>query len=41
MTGTARKESLFRNGRSQAILVTDNVRAFSRIDGLAVENWLR
>jgi tRNA(fMet)-specific endonuclease VapC len=23
------------------ILVTDNVREFSRIDGLAVENWLR
>jgi tRNA(fMet)-specific endonuclease VapC len=23
------------------ILVTDNVREFSRIDGLAIENWLR
>jgi tRNA(fMet)-specific endonuclease VapC len=25
----------------ERILVTDNVREFSRIDGLAVENWLR
>lgn len=24
-----------------ATLVTDNVREFSRVDGLAVENWLR
>lgn len=24
-----------------AALVTDNVREFSRVDGLAVENWLR
>ena len=24
-----------------ATLVTDNVREFGRVDGLAVENWLR